>query len=44
MVYGVKKIKGKLFVEAYEKEEDVPKDENIVKPEDLQDYLEKNKG
>ncbi len=43
MIYGVKNLKGKIVVEPYENEKDIPLDFVIVKEKDLQDFLEKIK-
>jgi len=40
MVYGVKNVKGKLIVEPYDSEENVPENETCVAPEELQDLIE----
>lgn len=40
MVHGVKTINGVLFVRNYEQASKIPKDEVMVTPEELQDYLD----
>lgn len=41
LIYGVQYIKGKIIATIFEKEEDVPYNQQIVYEENLADYIER---